>query len=236
MIWNSIYRGGGGGNSLISSLSVGDSVFCNVDGTRTEFLIVHKGNPDASLYDASCDGVWVLSKYAPNPNYIWYTDGYSNYYEHSTMNTSFNNDYFTKIEDVVKNMIVEAKIPYVGSDIMSSYVAHSGADGLSCHVFLLSTREVNGAPANSLSDGSRLDYFSSSNDRIMIAQSGAQVNWWMRSPDTSTSAAAFIVDSAGGFTSFNTMYSYQPPSGGATRPAFILPYTAKTDKDHNIIG
>lgn len=43
--------------NTISTLNVGDSVFFNVGGVNTEYIIVHKGNPDATVYDASCDGV-----------------------------------------------------------------------------------------------------------------------------------------------------------------------------------
>lgn len=40
-----------------TDIAIGGSIFTNVNNVRTEFLVVHKGNPDASLYDASCDGV-----------------------------------------------------------------------------------------------------------------------------------------------------------------------------------
>lgn len=46
---------------LASSLAVGSSVYCNVNGTKTEFIIVHQSKP-SSLYDDSCNGTWLLMK------------------------------------------------------------------------------------------------------------------------------------------------------------------------------
>ena len=39
-----------------SDYTVGESVFLNVNGVSTEFFVVHQGNPDASIYDTSCNG------------------------------------------------------------------------------------------------------------------------------------------------------------------------------------
>jgi hypothetical protein len=49
-------------NISVSNIEVGSSVYLNVDGVKTEFLVVHQGNPNSSIYDASCDGTWLLMK------------------------------------------------------------------------------------------------------------------------------------------------------------------------------
>lgn len=46
----------------VGELDVGTSVYVDVDGVRTEFLVVHQGNPDSTHYDVSCSGTWVLMK------------------------------------------------------------------------------------------------------------------------------------------------------------------------------
>lgn len=46
----------------VGELDVGTSVYMDVDGVRTEFLVVHQGNPDSTHYDVSCSGTWVLMK------------------------------------------------------------------------------------------------------------------------------------------------------------------------------
>lgn len=45
----------------ISALAVGSSVFCNVNGVKTEFVVVHQGKP-SDMYDDSCNGAWLLMK------------------------------------------------------------------------------------------------------------------------------------------------------------------------------
>ena len=46
-----------------SDIAVGSSVYMNENGTPVEYLVVNQGIPSASsLYDASCDGTWLLRK------------------------------------------------------------------------------------------------------------------------------------------------------------------------------
>ena len=45
----------------LGSKAVGSIVKIGVNGTPREFIIVHQGLP-SSMYDASCDGVWVLMR------------------------------------------------------------------------------------------------------------------------------------------------------------------------------
>ena len=40
----------------LGDMAVGSTVKIKVNDTLRDFLIVHKGNPDTSIYDASCDG------------------------------------------------------------------------------------------------------------------------------------------------------------------------------------
>lgn len=37
-------------------MTVGSTVKIKVDGTVKDFIIVHQGNPDSTIYDSSCDG------------------------------------------------------------------------------------------------------------------------------------------------------------------------------------
>lgn len=59
------YNGGTGtfdipGIRSAGSVSIGSSLYCEENGTRTEYIVVNQGNPDSSQYDASCDGTWLL--------------------------------------------------------------------------------------------------------------------------------------------------------------------------------
>ena len=48
-------------NATIGTKAVGSIVKLTVGGTLRNFIIVHQGKP-SSLYDASCDGTWLLRK------------------------------------------------------------------------------------------------------------------------------------------------------------------------------
>ena len=45
----------------LGSKAVGSIVKIGVNGSMREFIVVHQGLP-SSMYDASCDGVWVLMR------------------------------------------------------------------------------------------------------------------------------------------------------------------------------
>lgn len=48
---------------LASSLAVGSTVKLMEGGTAVEYLVVNQGIPsNSNLYDASCDGTWLLRK------------------------------------------------------------------------------------------------------------------------------------------------------------------------------
>ena len=46
----------------LGDMAVGSTVKIKVNGTAKDFIIVHQGNPDSTIYDSSCDGTWVLMK------------------------------------------------------------------------------------------------------------------------------------------------------------------------------
>ncbi len=76
-----------------SDYAVGESVFLPINGTNTEFLVVHQGNPDSSIYDGSCNGTWLLAKKVYEDR-AW-TTGYSgNASEYSTLHSYLNSTFF----------------------------------------------------------------------------------------------------------------------------------------------
>ena len=46
--------------TTLSDLSVGSKVSVKIDGQSINFLVVHQGNPNPALYDASCTGTWLM--------------------------------------------------------------------------------------------------------------------------------------------------------------------------------
>lgn len=202
------------GGSAAGDLLVGQTVAIKESGTPISYLVVHQGNPDAGLYDASCEGTWFLRQDITSMR----TYGLSQFYANSRMPSYLNPDNagtpLSGLDEKIKNAMKTVKIPYHAStgDIMS------GANGLSCRAFLLSPREY--ADGNYLmpADGVPLDYFKGGGAANRIAYyEGEPARHWTRS-DRLDGSTVWIVLESGTFTTLSISYSL------GVRPAFILPY------------
>lgn len=111
----------------------------------------------------------------------------------------------------------------------------SGANGLSCKVFLLSGIEVGykkdgtyGGPA----DGAKLAYFPSgneSNSKRAAKFNGSAIYWWTRSPDVIYKTDSVYVSSNGKNQSGEVTNTY------GIRPAVVMPSDLIVDDDNNIL-
>ena len=200
----------------IGQKAVGSSVYLNVNGVRTEFLVVQQGKPN-STYDDSCDGTWLLMNSAYDTR-SWGNVS-SGWYEDSGIYTFLNGDFLDLLDSAIRGQVKQVKVPYKGKD----YAVHSGANGLAVKAFLLSSVEV-GFPTSggygAANEGARLSYFPSgtSADAKRVLQ--PEVSWWTRSLFGSESSRVTYVNSsgAGGYT-FNT----QETTTHSLRPAIIVP-------------
>ena len=218
-------------NKAISSLAVGSSVYLNVGGVRTEFLIVHQGLP-SSLYDTSCNGTWLLMKDCYE-NRAWHSSNVNKYESsdiHSYLNSTFLNLFDSNIRDAIK----QVKIPYRkngGSDGTDQ----SGANGLPCKVFLLSGYEVGWTTSDNgyfPEDGAKLSYFesgtgSSANNKRIAKLNGSAAFWWLRSATGGTSSVWGVL-SNGDYSSDYTSSSY------GIRPVLVLSSDALVDDSGNV--
>ena len=218
------------GVRTIDSVSVGQSVYCNVNDTKTEFIIVHQGKP-SSMYDDSCNGTWLLMKDVYD-NSAWNSSN-NNRYKTSTIHSYLNNTFLNLLD--IKDVIRQAKIPYV--DGTGGSAVASGANGLPAKVFLLSGYEVGWTTSDDSSfpvDGARLSYFesgtgtSANNKRIANLHSSA-ARWWLRSPFMLSSGLVWNIESTGGNNYFDAYESR------GIRPAFIVPSDTYIDDDNNIL-
>lgn len=209
---------------LASDLPVGSVVKLMESGTAVEYLVVNQGIPSNSdLYDASCDGTWLLRKDIHRERQ-WNSVNV-NKYGSSPINTWLNGDYFSSLGAVEQETIKQVKIPYRngGTD-------QSGANGLLCKIFLLSGYEVGWTTKDNSDfpvDGAKLSYFEprtgsfADNKRIAYLNGSATV-WWLRSPLVyNTTSAVWIVNSNGSYNGDNAN------SSNGIRPALVLPSTAK---------
>lgn len=220
-------------NKAIGTLAVGSSVYLNVGGVRKEFLVVHQGLP-SSLYDASCDGTWLLMKDCYE-NRQW-NSSESNVYETSTVNTYLNGPFLSLFDSNIQGIIKQVKIPY-RTNGGSGGTDQSGANGLSVKIFPLSGYEVGWTtdidPYLPV-DGVKLAYFesgtstSAQNKRIAYLN-GSAVDWWLRSVNGYSATSAWIVDSSGGYGVRGVSASL------GILPALVLPSDTLVDDSGNVV-
>lgn len=219
-------------NVLLSTKAVGSTVKLKVDGALKEFLVVHQGKP-SSIYDDSCNGTWLLMKdcYVSR---AWHSSNV-NKYESSDIHTYLNNTFLKLLDSNIQEAIKQVKLPYRQNG-GSGGTDRTGANGLSCKIFLLSGYEVGFTTSDNSYfpvDGAKLSYFESGtgssalNKRIAYLNGSAAI-WWLRSPYTNGASFVWRVNSGGDYGS-----NFASLSVGI-RPALILPSTLLVSDDGTV--
>ena len=213
---------------LASTLSVGSSVYLMENGTAVEYLVVNQGTPSgSSLYDASCDGTWLLRKDIYETR-AWHSSDVNDYAK-STIHSYLNSTFLGLFDSDIQAAIKEVKIPYVNGTANSAVA--SGANGLAAKIFLLSGYEVGWTKSTNSYfpiDGACLSYFSGTaaiDSKRIGYLNGAATYWWLRSPRTNNTDNALYVRTNGSYSNYYCSYSY------GIRPALVLPSNALFDKN-----
>ena len=214
----------------LSAKGVGSVVKIKVNGTLRNFIVVHQGKP-SSIYDASCDGTWLLMEDIYETRQ-WHSSNVNDY-ANSTIHSYLNSTFLNLIDANIRAQIKQAKIPYRPGSGTSQSV-NSGANGLSAKIFLLSDREVGYTQSNVnqyiVNDGAKLSYFQDGNGTTeKIAKlNGSATVWWLRSPTTYDSTSAWYVNSNGRASNNGCTSTY------GVRPALILPSTLLVSDDGSV--
>lgn len=216
---------------LAQDIAVGSVVKLMEGGTAVEYLVVNQGIPsNSNLYDASCDGTWLLRKDIHNITRGWDIADV-NKYEISTINTWLNGGYFSSLGTVEQATIKQVKIPY-RKDGGSGGSDQSGVNGLLCKIFLLGGYEVGFTTSDRRYlpvDGAKLSYFesgfgtSASNKRIANLN-GLATAWWFRSPYRNDTNSAWLATDTGGCNSIIVSIE------NGIRPALVIPGNARFDE------
>lgn len=216
-----------------SDYAVGDTVKLIESGAEVDYLVVHQGLP-SGIYDTSCDGTLVLRKDLIETR-AW-DGGNVNRLESSDIQAWLNGTMLGKYDANTQSAIKQVKIPYRknggsgGSD-------QTGANGLSCKVFLLSGREVgltSNESSSSPNDGEKLSYFESGNgssakQKRIANLNGSATSWWLRSPVTYHANYVFYITPDGGWDFYYVDSSY------GVRPALVLSPDTRFDSNTNVI-
>ena len=206
----------------LGDMAVGSTVKTKVDGTLRDFIIVQQGNPNTGIYDASCDGTWVLMNDIYE-NREW-NDRASNSYAYSTIQAYLNSTFLNLFESVIKDAIKQVKIPYWKGVGTSGHLS-TGLGGFPTKVFLLSATETSfNVGTMPRGEGAELAYFNGCSDdsadsKRIAYLNGTAVFWWLRTPALDADYGIIGISSSGGPAN----HIYDNPSG--VRPAFILPST-----------
>ena len=214
-------------NVTLSTKNVGDTIYIKENGTRQPYLIVHKGSP-STAYSGFDNGVVVLRT---NIHSKGVYDSRNNDYANSDIHAWGNGTFLNTIDSDIRNQIMTVKIPYRRGTSGSS--VSSGANGLSCKVFFLSTREVDSVESYSPNEGAVFSYFKGGGNSKRIARYNGQADyWWLRSPDLySDDYYAYRVGSGGhvGGYGWDVTLSY------GRRPAFVLPSSLFVSDDGDVV-
>lgn len=216
---------------LASDIAVGSTVKLMENGTAVDYLVVNQGIPSgSSLYDASCDGTWVLRKDIYE-NRAWHNSNVNDY-ANSTIHSYLNSTFFGLFGEKEQEVIKQVKIPYRAGSGYSTTVT-SGSNGLSTKIFLLSANELSFLMGSMpLNEGAELSYFAgcadnASDSKRIANQNGSADYWWLRSPycnSNNGSSVSFYVLTDGDCGANSCSGSI------GIRPALILPSTALFDK------
>ena len=212
---------------LLGQVSAGTVVKINESGSPVNYLVVQQGLP-SSMYDASCNGTWVLRQDIYE-NAVW-DAGNSNVLPGADIFATMA-DMLPLYDSFIQDSIKTVKIPYCKGGQTSS--VQSGENGLECKIFPLSGYEVGFTKSDSSifpADGSTLSYFqgSSVNSKRVSTLDDEASPWWLRSPLTNDGYNAWYVSQSGGqgATSVNTSYGI--------RPAFVLPENLYVQDDGTV--
>ena len=214
-------------NVALSAKNVGDTIYIKESGTRQPYLIVHKGSP-STAYSGFDNGVVVL-RTAIHSKGVY--DSSNNDYANSDLHSWGNNTFLNTIDSEIRNQIMSVKIPYRRGTSGSS--VSSGANGLQCKVFFLSTKEVDSTESYSPNEGAVFSYFKGGGNSKRIARYNGQADyWWLRSPDLDyVNDYAYRVDSDGNVDDdrWDVADSY------GRRPAFVLPSSLFVSDDGDVV-
>ena len=215
----------------LGDLEIGTIVHIKENGVYQDYIVVNQGLP-SSMYDSSCNGTWLLRKDIYTTR-TW--DSSNNDYKNSNIHSYLNNIFLDLFDNDIKNAIKQVKIPYQNGTGTGGSVA-SGANGLSCKIFLLSVYEVGFSTSDNSyfpRDGAKLSYFSSgtssaANNKRIANYNGSATRWWLRSPNTGSTSYVWLVNLGGNYDNWH----YGNPYG--VRPALVMPSDILVDDNNNI--
>lgn len=200
----------------------------NVNGVRTEFLVVHQGLP-GSMYDSSCNGTWILPKSTISgvPELKWDGGNFAQYSE-STINTYLSTTFIGMLDSKVQNVISQANIITTNTSTIAGAPETVNA---STKAFLISLTEMGVTNRYVEALGAKLSYFEDGEGSSAVGKRGWNSAYWTRSCSTSSRNIVYYCYSDGEYAGDNPNSSVL-----GVRPTMILSSKATFDENFNIVG
>lgn len=230
----------------LGSLAVGTKVLAGIGdpaASYANYIVVHQGNPNASIYDASCNGTWLMRENGYTRMYFANTanNAYPSSLVHSDLQTHLN-----KYNSAFRSAAKQIKIPYTTTKgYYQSVVVQKGSNGLSTKMFLPSCAELGIVGRNGIEspdyvvpdEGAKLSYFAScpeqgADPKRVCKYNGSAAGWWTRSMFAMNAKYVQNIGSTGGYHTSASANGSQL----AMRPFVVMDPTACVDEKMHIIG
>lgn len=243
---------------LLNSRTIGETVQLKENGEWVDYIVINKGNPDVTIYDDSCNGVWLMRKSAVKTGPLSSSAmSIPGSYIQTTTHAWLNNNFLEKFDEATNNLIKPVKIPYQswnGSSSNYSFTYNTLSNGFAAKAFLLSGYECgfsNLSGGNYVyAEGKTLPFFlySQTYNGTNLAVSNASVKlnklcggltnegaiaWWLRDFYYYSKCCQLFITSTG--TLSDTSLSSTSELYGI-RPVMIFPFNAEIDENGHITG
>lgn len=215
------------GTIQMQNVPVGGFITRTENGVPQYYLVVHQGLP-SDMYDASCDGTWVL-RLGIYEIGLWDADNSTVLPGADIFDTM--SGILSLFDAETQAAIKTVKIPYcVGG---GSSTVQSGANGLECQIFPLSAYELGATSAFDKyeampEDGAILDFFSPAsraNIKRMAYSGETNINWWTRTQYADNSGLIYLSSTSSGVIGGNAPNT----SNRGIRPSFIFDPSFEVD-------
>lgn len=227
-----------------SEFAVGDSVYLLENGVAVEYIVIHQGIPNSSLYGDGCNGMWLWRKDIYT-KIAWNASDDTNYdYAQSKVHSYLSSTFLALFDAATQAVIKTASIPQHSGTAGGSALAN-----VSAKVFALTFCEMGGVYPNlanyGYNNGAKLDYFISGSSlaecntseakakRIAYYNGTATAYWTRFCYQAVMGGVSAGVIGADGGTNGTTFWDTQNQNG--VRPALILDSNAMFDPETNIL-
>lgn len=206
----------------VDSKKVGDIVLVKDDiGNPSEFIVIQKGLP-SSKYDAACDGIWLMRKYAIGPSNF---SSISNNYSGSALYLALS--YYYPMDTDLKKVARYAPTLYYDTSSSSG----GSFETRGSYAFSFSAGELGFTASDNANlpvIGTQLNYFKTKANRICYLKTGQAVDYWLRCPVKGTTDQAFYLTAAGALATASIKDSHY------LRPVLIVDPSVPID-DNNLL-